>query len=125
VDDTEAVRFLLVRWIGALGHEAVAAGSGAEALAHLDAMSFDAVLTDVTMPDTSGWDVLAAARSRSKGLPVVMMTGWDDGGAGPDGLVPDGVLEKPFTIDRVREVLAGFESACRRASPPFRDLPPG
>jgi len=124
VDDTEPVRFLLVRWLGALGHETVAAASGAEALAHLDASSFDAVLTDVSMPDASGWDVLAAARSRSSGLAVVMMTGWADGAAGRDGLVPDGVLEKPFTIDRVREVLAGFESARREASPPFRRLPP-
>ncbi|MGH7390820.1 MAG: response regulator [Candidatus Rokuibacteriota bacterium] len=109
VDDTESVRFLLVRWLGALGHEAVVAGSGAEALAQLDASSFDAVLTDVTMPDTSGWDVLAAARAHRRDLPVVLMTGWDDGAAGRGGLVPDGVLEKPFTIDRVREVLAGFD----------------
>lgn len=109
VDDTEAVRFLLARWLGALGHEAVVAGSGAEALAQLDASSFDAVLTDVTMPNMSGWDVLVAVRARRTGLPVVLMTGWDDGGMGRDGLVPDGVLEKPFSIDRVREVLAAFD----------------
>jgi len=110
VDDTEAVRFLLVRWLSALGHEPVAAGSGAEALAQLEASSFDAVLTDVTMPDASGWDVLAAARARRAGLPVVLMTGWDDGGPGRDGLVPDGLLEKPFSIDRVREVLDAIET---------------
>lgn len=113
VDDTESVRFLLVRWLTTLGHEPVAAGTGKEALAQLEAASFDAVLTDVTMPDASGWEVLAAARAHQAGVPVVLMTGWNDGGPGREGLAPDGLLEKPFTIDRVREVLAAIEA--RRA----------
>lgn len=109
VDDTESVRFLLERWLDSLGHEPVPAATRAEALARLDAMAFDAVLTDLAMPDGSGWDVVAAARASGAGLPVVVMTGWDDGASGPGGLVPDGVLEKPFTIERVREVLSAFD----------------
>lgn len=110
VDDSEPVRLLLVRWLATLGHEPVAAGSGKEALAQLEASSFDVVLTDLVMPDASGWEVIAAVRARRAGVPVVVMTGWDDGGPGREGLVPDGLLEKPFSIDRVREVLAAIEA---------------
>ncbi len=110
VDDAESVRFLLVRWLSSLGHEPVAVGSGAEALAQLETTTFDAVFTDVAMPDTSGWEVLAAVRKRRAGPPVVLMTGWDDGGPRREGHEPDGLLEKPFTIDHVREMLAALEN---------------
>lgn len=106
VDDTETVRVLLARCLEALGHAVVALGSGREVPGRLAAEAFDAVLTDVAMPESSGWDVLRAARSARPELPVILMTGWDDShNRRADGLVPDAVLDKPFTIEQIREVL--------------------
>jgi CheY-like chemotaxis protein len=105
VDDTEAMRFLITRWLGGLGHEAVAIGAALDVGGHLEAGGFDVVLTDVAMPDASGWDVLTLVRSRWPALPVVLMTGWADAAPRADGLAPDAVLEKPFTRERVGEVL--------------------
>ena len=106
VDDTETMRFLLSRYLGTLGHEVTAVGSGLEVPSQLAGSAFDAVLTDVAMPGCSGWEVLKAARAACPGLPVILMTGWDDvRGRGPGGLAPDAVLDKPFTLERIREVL--------------------
>ncbi len=48
------------------------------ALAELEARSgrFDAVLSDLKMPETSGLDVLQAVRDRWPSLPVIIMTGY-------------------------------------------------
>ena len=106
VDDAEPMQFLLRRYLGALGHEVTTIGSGLDVPAQLAGAAFDAVLTDVAMPECSGWDVLKIARTARPGLPVILMTGWDDAaGRGRDGLAPDAVLDKPFTLERIREVL--------------------
>jgi len=105
VDDAEAMRFLVSRWLGSLGHEAVAVASPADVGPRLEESEFDAVFSDVAMPDGSGWDVLALVRDRRPDLPVVIMTGWNDGAARQGPRPPDAILEKPFTIDDVRAVL--------------------
>jgi len=106
VDDTETIRFLLSRYLGSLGHEVTAVDSGLAVPGQLAGGAFDAVLTDMTMPGCSGWDVLKSARAARPGLPVILITGWDDArGRGPEGLAPDAVLHKPFTLERIREVL--------------------
>ena len=112
VDDTETVRLLLAHYLGALGHEVVTLDSGLRVAAQLAGGAFDALLTDVAMPDCSGWDVLKAARAAVPELPVIVMTGWDDV-RGPGGVQPDAVLEKPFTLDRIRAVLEGVTRARR------------
>src|SRR5438876_202382 len=82
----------------------LASGTGVEAA--MAAAPVDVVFTDVVMPDSSGWDVLRHARDQWPRLPVVFMTGWDDAvKKGRDGLVPDAVLDKPFSLDKVRATL--------------------
>jgi CheY-like chemotaxis protein len=106
VDDTETMRLLLSRYLGTLGHEVTAVGSGLEVPTLLKARAFDAVVTDVAMPECSGWEVLRAARAAHPGLPVIFMTGWDDThGREAGGVAPDAVLDKPVTLERIREVL--------------------
>jgi CheY-like chemotaxis protein len=106
VDDAEAMRFLLSRWFESLGHEVTALASGREVAGALAAARFDAVFTDVAMPDSSGWDVLQTVRAGAPGVPVVLVTGWTDGASGPAGLVADAVLEKPISLERLSAALA-------------------
>ncbi len=105
VDDTEAMRVLLSRYFGSLGHQVTALASGHEVAAALAAGSFDAVFTDVAMPDSSGWEVLETVRAAAPGVPVALLTGWSDSNPAPAGLVPDAVIEKPVSLDRLRDVL--------------------
>jgi DNA-binding response OmpR family regulator len=105
IDDTESLRLLLGQFFSTMGHEVVALAGGSELAAALATGPFDVVFTDVTMPDVSGWEVLGTLRASHPGVPVVMMTGWSDSQRGPDGLVPDATLSKPFGLDQLQAVL--------------------
>jgi len=84
---------------GKLAIEALAADPG----------KFDFVISDIHMPDSTGYEVFAAARIYCPGVPVVLMTGF---GYDPhhsivraheDGL--QGVLFKPFQLQKLIETV--------------------
>jgi CheY-like chemotaxis protein len=68
--------------------------------------SFDLVLTDLLLPGASGWEIARAAKRRSPGCRVVLMSGK----AIPDGLrveaLVDASLMKPVDLGRLRAVIA-------------------
>ena len=37
---------------------------------------FDLVMTDLGMPDMSGWEVASTIRKERPGVPVILVTGW-------------------------------------------------
>jgi CheY-like chemotaxis protein len=81
------------------------ASNGSEAIAHLEQAHFDLILSDIKMPDKTGYDVFAAARKKSQTLPVILMTGfgYDPNHcivrASQEGL--QAVLFKPFKVDQL------------------------
>lgn len=79
VDDNEMNRDLLSRSLKRHGYSVTVVGGGAEAIASLRQLPFDAVLLDIMMPDVSGWDVLKWIRERfsREQLPVIMATAKD------------------------------------------------
>jgi CheY-like chemotaxis protein len=86
--------------------------NGEEAIAKVEAEEFDLVLSDIKMPDKSGYDVFAAARRKGGILPVILMTGfgYDPNHsivrASQEGL--QAVLFKPF---KVEQLLAAVRNA--------------
>jgi len=116
-DDNEKVRRALTRVLESAGYSVVEAGTGKEALAHLNSSTeFDLLLTDLQMPDMDGLQVLTELKSTDPDLPVIAMSGAFSGRllkfATTFG-VP--TLEKPF---RAPALLQAVESALRsKASP--------
>jgi CheY-like chemotaxis protein len=103
VDDEPDWRELLGYVLRAAGSEPRIAGSAGEALQVLDAWQPDVVLTDIAMPGTDGYGLLAAIRSRggsAPALPVVAMTAH----AG--------------TVERIRTARAGFAEHLAKPIPP-------
>jgi CheY-like chemotaxis protein len=82
----------------------IAVANGAEAIAQLQSRHFDLVISDIKMPDKTGYDVFAAARRKDRALPVILMTGfgYDPNHcivrASQEGL--QAVLFKPFKVDQ-------------------------
>jgi two-component system response regulator HydG len=66
----ESLRILL-RNEGFTPHIAL---GGRQGLAQIESLSPDIIVTDVRMPNVTGMDVLAAARSRDPAIPVILMT---------------------------------------------------
>jgi len=79
------------------------AASGSEAIALLEHQAFELVVSDIKMPDKTGYDVFAAARRVNQSLPIILMTGfgYDPNHsivrASQEGL--QAVLFKPFKVD--------------------------
>jgi CheY-like chemotaxis protein len=97
------------------GYEVVTAGSGAEALERLAWQRFDCVLTDLGMPEVSGWEVARAAGGTEPRTPVVLVSGWGaqiEAGAA-EGAGVARVLQKPYTFDAIRRVVAEVLAAAR------------
>jgi CheY-like chemotaxis protein len=64
VDDVPTVREGMSELLRGAGYDVAAAASGPEALAALDRRSVDLLLTDLSMPEMTGWDLAAAVRAR-------------------------------------------------------------
>lgn len=71
VDDDEGTRHLLQHILEEAGAIVVTARSGEDALTKLDQSKFDAILSDIGMPDMDGYQFLRMARRKlaDKGLP--------------------------------------------------------
>ncbi len=76
VDDDPAFRHTMQRHLAGLCREIVEADGGRAALAEIDRCGPDVVFLDLSMPDMTGQEVLAALRSdpRYAALPVVVVT---------------------------------------------------
>ena len=103
VDDDRLVLFNTVAMLEDLGHTAVEAGSGEEALKLLRQQSFDLVITDQAMPKMTGVQLIEAIARDWPGLPVILATGYAEI---PGGIVVKAPrLGKPFTEYQLAQVL--------------------
>jgi len=112
VDDSSTMRKIISRSLRQAGldfGEIYEAGDGQEALAMLEKESIDIVLSDINMPNMNGIEFLREKNNRPgiKDIPVFMIsteTG-DDIIGEAKSLGAIGALKKPFTPDKVNEVL--------------------
>ncbi len=79
VEDDEAIRAMLSRYLRSNGFEVVEAGDGKEAVATVAEQSFDLVLLDTLLPGLNGLEVLRSLRRTYSvtDLPVLMATALD------------------------------------------------
>ena len=78
VDDEEAIRNALQRFLVSIGHEVVTAGSAAEAAAEVSRRRITCVLLDVRLPDASGLDLVQALIAREPHVAILMLTALND-----------------------------------------------
>jgi PAS domain S-box-containing protein len=74
VDDDLGICRSLREILESDGCQVEVAGNGVAALAALNRLSFDVVLTDVVMPHMDGYELYTAIREQHPNLPVLMMT---------------------------------------------------
>jgi NtrC-family two-component system response regulator AlgB len=105
VDDEKNIRDSLVKFFGACGHQAQAAGSGPEALKLLSKETdFDLVLTDYRMAEMNGLELLKRVKLQLPDTLVILMTAY--------GTIENAVaamkegaydyLTKPFSLEQIQ-----------------------
>jgi CheY-like chemotaxis protein len=114
IDDEEAIRDLMQRFLAKEGFRIVTAAGGEEGLRLARELRPDAITLDVMMPGMDGWAVLSAlkADANTADIPVVMLTIVDDKNLGY-ALGAADYLTKPIDRERLTAVLKKYR----------RDLP--
>jgi two-component system response regulator HydG len=108
VDDNEAHAEALADGLEVEGYRCRSVHSGSEAIQSLSEESFDAVLTDLVMPDLSGIDVLKEARRLQPEAAVLLVTGHESVKTAVDALRHGAAdyLTKPVDITEMRARVA-------------------
>ena len=79
VDDEVEIRKLGKMFLEKLGHTVDVAASGEEALKLLGTNQYDVLITDIGMPNMSGWQLLNAINGRYPEMKAVVLSGWGSG----------------------------------------------
>jgi two-component system, OmpR family, response regulator len=104
VEDTPKMAALLQRAFREDGYAVDVQASGADAVWMASECDFDAVILDIGLPDTDGFDVCRQLRERARWMPILMLTareGVPDRVHGLDAGADDYVT-KPFDIEELR-----------------------
>ena len=108
VDDDEIVRVSLGKLLRAIGIPSTGFASAEEFLASYRGDERGCLIVDIRMPGMSGLDLLEALEERGSTLPAIVISGHADEGSLQrlDRLSAVGLLEKPFSLAQLKEMLA-------------------
>lgn len=112
VDDDLAHALLCQRLLERAGYQAVAVNNSADALTRLKSAAHDLLITDIRMPDMSGFELMTLAAQSNPELAILLMTGFGSVENAVQALRfgADGLLLKPLSsagelVDTVASVL--------------------
>lgn len=107
VDDELGITSILSKVLKKYVTEIHTANHAKDALALLKAGDFDAVLSDINMPEMSGLDLLAQVRHMGMETPFVFLTGYADKEKAYEALRLGATdfLEKPFQPEVITDVI--------------------
>ncbi|TET67070.1 MAG: GAF domain-containing protein, partial [Candidatus Zixiibacteriota bacterium] len=107
IDDEAAILELTSEILEGNGHKTVCAHSGKEGIQKSKEEEFDIVITDLVMPDLSGWQVAQAIKKNRANTVVILATGWgtqlDRDRLSRSDI--DLLLSKPSKLDDVLQVV--------------------
>jgi CheY-like chemotaxis protein len=119
VEDSPEVAMITVEYLHELGHEVVAVTDAELAIEQFASRTFDAVMTDVSLPGMSGIDLAKELIKQFPHLPVVIASGY--GSLNLDFWLGQGqgnvlVLPKPYDMTMLEKTLSQateFSAAAR------------
>jgi len=114
VDDEPFIRDLLQTSLSTKGFEVLAAKDGFDALAQMHGALPDLILTDLKMPNMSGFEFLSVIRSRFPQIPAIAISGEFQPAIEPLGVLADAFFFKPLAFER----LLGKITELLRDAPP-------
>ena len=107
VDDERDLVDAYVRLLERSGHRCLAAFDANEAIQLIDRESPDLVITDLSLPDTSGIEIVRHARAKSPATPIIVMSGHNTPELNHEAEAAGANLHllKPVSIAELRRVI--------------------
>ncbi|SEA99333.1 sigma-54 dependent transcriptional regulator [Variovorax sp. YR216] len=126
VDDEPDLRTLYELTLLREGYRVEAAGSVSEACEHLDAGRFDAVITDMRLPDGLGMQILQRIQQDQRSERCVVMTAYGSAENAVEALKAGAFdyLTKPVDLKQFRSVVASAVQAPPQTATPAKATPP-
>ena len=106
-DDEEKIRTMLADMLKVHGIASDCAVDGLDALRKIQKGKYDCLILDLNMPEMDGIRTLEALKTIDPTLPIVVVTGLDDGArvqAAKEFNVL-GILQKPFPLEKLKRLL--------------------
>src|SRR5512134_3294780 len=112
-DDEAGLREMLSILLRRAGYDVTTVETRARALERISKDEYDAVITDLALPDGSGMDVLSAARGNDESTQVVMITAYGGTEQAVEAMRRGAYdfIQKPF---RNHELLALLDKALEK-----------
>src|ERR1017187_5818262 len=116
-DDERSIRLMLETGLTLNGFRVTSARTGREALEAVSSGQFDAVLSDVYMPDGNGLDLVGSLRAIDANLPIVLMTAQGSLQIAVEAVARGATdfIGKPFEISALVALLRRYLDARREA----------
>src|SRR6266404_1344623 len=124
VDDEHSIRLMLESGLSLNGFRVSFARNGAEALAAAPTQEFDAVISDIYMPDGDGLTLVQDLRALFPALPIILMTAQGSVELAVRA-VEEGATDfiaKPFEVSAVAALLRRCLSAASEAADASSDI---
>jgi DNA-binding NtrC family response regulator len=124
VDDEHSIRLTLESGLSLNGFRVSCARTGAEALAASRSEEFDAVISDIYMPDGDGLALVQELHTLFPALPIILMTAQGSVELAVRA-VEDGAMDfiaKPFDVSAVATLLRRYLSAASEAAETSTDI---
>lgn len=116
-DDTQTAR-MLVEYLTLSGYQPVTEPDGLRALRHVDLRKPDLIILDLMLPVVNGVEVARRLRldPKSRHIPILVITSFDQPEDLADVLMVDDVLPKPMDLDDVGDCVTRLLSAKQTGS---------
>lgn len=108
LDDEKYILGIVEEVLADLGHEVTSCLSAEDGINQFKKDNFDVVITDLGMPDVSGWEVAERIKEVNASTPIILLTGWVldlDPEKIKENKV-DLVLQKPFTEEELEKAIS-------------------
>ena len=95
VDDEASIRNTTSMLLNSAGYDVCTAENGFDALLQLGKVVSDLIISDLNMPQMSGFEFLSVVRRRFPEIPVIAVSGaYDSGDQVPGGVIADAFYSK-------------------------------
>ena len=107
LEDNADTRTMLVYLLEAAGHSVRAVGSIKLALQELQLASYEVLISDISLPDGDGWDLMRELRRRDASICGIAMSGYSGAGDVAKSLESgfQHHLVKPIDFDELESIL--------------------
>ena len=124
-EDDKLIRTIFAEIVKGEGFDVVEADDGQSALDLVTSRKIDMIISDMKMPEMSGFDLLVAVKKTHPEIPVTVITGFNSEYREDEALAAgaDAYLTKPFKVaDVVGTLRRMYEKVQRQAAVPAKQV---